>query len=326
MAADFSGKWASNFGLVELMQMGERVTGTYSCCNGNITGCVNGYRLEFTWRDPVYGNGWGRFVMSPDKKRLDGVWGYSGQQTANGKWNAIRFAAPSMRGTPSYWTVSGLNAAVGSLDGKAELFIADGEVSGKIEGKYSTPIQKQIQKIDMFNYLEGTATERGMQLRWRSPIDDSAGTMDLQRSAGRLVGSWVSDDGKSRGLITFVESKQKTDADLKQVLGRQSKQRRAEQLLQSAMNAGSGEEATRQYQEAANLYRETGDLNKVGYALYGQATDELSRGNYDRALELYDEVLALGEAIDPNIRSLATTGRDMVSVAREANLGSRGAR
>lgn len=165
-----------------------------------------------------------------------------------------------------------------------------------------------------------------MQLRWRSPIDDSAGTMDLQRSAGRLVGSWVSDDGKSRGLITFVESKQKTDADLKQVLGRQSKQRRAEQLLQSAMNAGSGEEATRQYQEAANLYRETGDLNKVGYALYGQATDELSRGNYDRALELYDEVLALGEAIDPNIRSLATTGRDMVSVAREANLGSRGAR
>jgi len=318
MAEDFSGKWESDFGLVELMQTGEHVTGTYSCCNGNIAGRVNGPRLEFTWQDPMYGNGWGQFVMSQDRKRLDGVWGQSGQQTANGKWNAVRFAAPPMRGTPSYWTVSGLNAPTGSLEGKAELFIAEDKVSGKIDGKYSMPIQGQIQKIDVFNYVEGRATEQGMQLRWRNPIDGSAGTMDLQRSAGRLVGSWVSDDGKSRGSISFTETKQKTDVDLDPVLEHQSKQRRAEQLLQSAMNAASSDEATRQYQEAAKLYREIGDMNKVGYALYGQATDELSRDNYDKAQQLYDEVLTLGDAVDPTIRSLAMTGRNMTGVVRGA--------
>ncbi len=320
----FQGQWESDFGVLDFTQEREKVTGTYSCCNGVITGQASASHLKFQWKDPTYGNGWGEFVLSEDSNRLEGVWGYSGQRVAKGKWNAVRFAAPSMRGTPSYWTVSGLNNAVGSLDGEAELFIADGKVSGKIEGKYSTPIQKQIQKVNVFNYVEGTVTEQGMQLHWRNPIDGSAGTMELARhSAERLSGTWKSGNGNSRGRITFVASKHKTNADLNEILQHQSKQRRAEQLLQSAMNASSSDEATCHYQKAVKLYREIGDLNKVGYALYGQATDELNRGNYDKALQLYNEVLALDNAIDPNIRSLATTGRDMV---RDAKTGYQWAR
>jgi hypothetical protein len=199
MAVDFSGQWESDFGLVSLEQSGHTVTGTYACCDGTINGKVNGNRLEFEWSDFVYGQGWGVFTMSADGNRLDGVWGYAGQEKANGSWLAKRFAAPTPRGTPTYWTVSGLNTQAGALTGSAELLIQGDRVSGKIEGTYAGTVPGQRREV--FNYVEGTVSLDTIHLVWRNPLDGSTGTADLARTGDEWLGSWVRNNGKSQGQI-----------------------------------------------------------------------------------------------------------------------------
>ena len=86
---DISGKWNSDFGILDFTQDGNKVRGTYSCCNGIITGTIKGNRFRFTWQDPVYGKGWGVFVLNDDGRRLIGKWGIN-KETTVGEWNAWR--------------------------------------------------------------------------------------------------------------------------------------------------------------------------------------------------------------------------------------------
>jgi hypothetical protein len=314
----FEGQWESDFGILDLKQEGDTVTGTYSCCHGTIAGKINGSRLEFRWQDPVYGTGWGRFTL--DGKTMQGVWGYDGTQQANGQWRAVRFSEPHMRGKPSYWTVTGFNAQVGKLTGSAELFFHAKKVTGTIEGRYAALVAGQEKPHDVFNYVDGSIEGTSLKLRWRNPVDQSAGDMQLIRQGDQLDGTWETDDKTARGSIRFVrkaEGEHTAGRSLQSVLDQQTKRQKAEKLLHSAATSPSHQEAIRRYQEAARLFEEVGDWNKVGYAFYGWATDTAASGNYDEAKRLYQKVLDLGEKVEPGIRQLAEMGREFVSLQKQ---------
>jgi hypothetical protein len=100
----FEDIWESNFGLIDLTQDGTRIKGTYASFGGGvIDGTVADETFQFTWRDPVNGEGWGTFTLTPDRQRLEGVWGFALDRQPRGRWNASRLQQPKTLGTPSYW-------------------------------------------------------------------------------------------------------------------------------------------------------------------------------------------------------------------------------
>lgn len=318
MAKNFEGKWESDFGILDLVQKAGNVTGGYSCCNGTISGKIVNSQLDFTWSDPIYGNGWGRFILSDDGNQLKGIWGYAGQENTNGTWNAKRFNHPSIRGVPTYWVVQGRNDFSGSLTGTAELFINGDQVTGQIKGSYTMDVSGRPEHLEIFNHVDGLVSDRSMQLKWRNPIDGTSGTMDLNRNQTQLNGVWASEDGKNSGTIIFKEIQDKLQSgDLTLVLERQTKRQQAEELLQIAVKSNSSDEAIAKYREAAKLFRELDDPNKTGYALYGQAAEELNQKHYDEAYRLYKEVLTLVEKGDSTILLLTKNGMRAIELVRE---------
>ena len=153
----FEGIWESNFGLIDLTQDAARVYGTYASFGGGaIDGTIEGETFHFTWRDPVNGEGWGTFTITPDGQRLEGVWGFGLDRQPRGRWNASRLQQPKTFGTPSYWQVTGTNRApVGTLTGLAELYVHGPRVTGILSGHSTSTVQDKDTRQHMFQYLDG---------------------------------------------------------------------------------------------------------------------------------------------------------------------------
>ncbi|MCX5741618.1 MAG: hypothetical protein NT062_03860 [Proteobacteria bacterium] len=86
---DVTGRYQSNWDVVELVQHGDRVSGTYACCGG---GTIEGRVVEdrvirFVWKQPA-GAGRGTWTIGPD--RLDGTWGSGGSESSGGRWDLTR--------------------------------------------------------------------------------------------------------------------------------------------------------------------------------------------------------------------------------------------
>jgi hypothetical protein len=79
---DFTGKWASTFGPMELTQSGSAVRGFYMIGPGakaRIQGQARGGRLEFTYQEPnTSGEGW--FELSADGSSFSGRWRQDGTE------------------------------------------------------------------------------------------------------------------------------------------------------------------------------------------------------------------------------------------------------
>lgn len=86
---NLSGRWNSDYGILHLTQKEKRVDGTYSCCNGSIAGTIRENRLDFTWNDPMYGQGWGFFIFQHNGDKFTGKWGMK-KDIALGQWNGTR--------------------------------------------------------------------------------------------------------------------------------------------------------------------------------------------------------------------------------------------
>jgi hypothetical protein len=85
----FDGLWNSSFGLVRLIEDGDRVIGFYEAGSGaTIHGKRAGNRFRFTYRESK-GRGEGRFELSADGLSFQGEWRPRGQ-TAWRPWSAIR--------------------------------------------------------------------------------------------------------------------------------------------------------------------------------------------------------------------------------------------
>jgi hypothetical protein len=94
-AADWSGQWSSDFGVITFQQQGAQVTASYTYNNGvqgQISGTVTGNQLEFEWHEGPggAGDGHGLFTMSADGTSFTGSWGKGESRTDGGNWNGKR--------------------------------------------------------------------------------------------------------------------------------------------------------------------------------------------------------------------------------------------
>ncbi|MFZ4634260.1 MAG: hypothetical protein ACOYNO_08660 [Saprospiraceae bacterium] len=97
-----SGTWASpEWGNMQLVQNGARITGTYDHDQGQIAGIIEKDRILFQWWERVepgqpYGaaeknqRGDGYFLISADNKKMQGKWRYDGDAEWDKAWNAAK--------------------------------------------------------------------------------------------------------------------------------------------------------------------------------------------------------------------------------------------
>lgn len=92
-AANFTGKWKTNYGTMTLRQTSDgSVTGQYDNAGtiGDIGGSASGAQLKGTWAD-ASGKGRITFNLSADGNSFTGKWGRSeGKGEAGGDWNGQR--------------------------------------------------------------------------------------------------------------------------------------------------------------------------------------------------------------------------------------------
>jgi hypothetical protein len=94
-AAPFSGRWYTDFGIVELKQTDDKVEGAYEKNEGEIEGAVNGDTLEGKWSEPpTYSEpedkGDFQFILSEDGKSFRGKWRKGSQGEWQYGWNGDR--------------------------------------------------------------------------------------------------------------------------------------------------------------------------------------------------------------------------------------------
>ena len=54
VSLDITGSYDSNWGTIELVRSGNRITGKYACCGGGtIDGVLSGNLIRYTWRQPA---------------------------------------------------------------------------------------------------------------------------------------------------------------------------------------------------------------------------------------------------------------------------------
>ena len=341
----FAGLWSSDFGVLDLVAEGSEVTGTYSCCQGELRGEVRGKTLRFSWWDPIYGEGWGTFTLSGDGRRLSGVWGVEGDPAIRGAWNAERLPGPAepenrqprsdrtprpsgqpvaedTDGTESHFEVSGSNPLLGPFAGTAVLRERQGRVRGQIDGVYTADVVGRTMKLEVVNRLEGTATDDGYALTWSNPRDGSRGSLDMRRSGDRFRGRWRTADGQDAGELVFtpadpsaapppVEDRLTAMAGRDRALaaGRRHLEEGQDRLAASRFAAAAASfEAARQSLAAA------GATDQLALAVYGLAVARQRTGRYEEARQLYRQVLNFGPEVDETTRLLADTGLTTVNV------------
>jgi len=90
-AADFTGRFLTNWGALELKQNGKKVTGSYVVpAPGEIEGTVDGDTLTYKWwqSNGVWGKG--VFKIQDGGKKISGTWGRGISQSDGGTWEGER--------------------------------------------------------------------------------------------------------------------------------------------------------------------------------------------------------------------------------------------
>lgn len=185
------GRWYSFFGFMDLEQDGHEFSGTYSCCDGVITGTVSDEDVAFTWSDPIYGKGWGSFKLRKDQTMLVGVWGKEDDFGSRGTWNAFRFDEPEVKGEISRFTVTTEHPAFGSFEGTAVVGIEGESVTGKLEGVFKTPAKDGLFYRDEVLFpLEGSLAAGRLTLEWEDPRNEELGSLELSKDEADWSGEW----------------------------------------------------------------------------------------------------------------------------------------
>lgn len=192
----WAGRWYSEFGYMELDVEGDRVTGTYSCCDGSLEGVINLKRLEVDWKDPIYGEGWAWLYWKP-AGNLEGIFGKMEDMGIGGRWNAVRPPEPPA-GAHRY-RVDASHPRFQELD--AEVLLAlpgepseEGEsarVKGLLRGHYDLMAREKPYRYVMLNQITGRQEGEHLTLRWMDPVHLTQGEILLERGeGGAWVGTW----------------------------------------------------------------------------------------------------------------------------------------
>jgi len=91
----WTGKWNTDFGLMNLSQIGSNVDGNYTHDEGRIQGPVSGNKLVGTWSEapsysPPADAGGVELTMANDCNSFSGNWRYGSGGGWNGSWNGTR--------------------------------------------------------------------------------------------------------------------------------------------------------------------------------------------------------------------------------------------
>jgi hypothetical protein len=113
---DWTGTYFSDWGRLEMARTGDTVVGTFlsDIKHGRLSGSVNGDVMRFTWTQlderiggrasAVEGGGQFRYVVDANgEHHLEGTWGYAGEVSGGGVWNASKSRSrvrPRVGGTP----------------------------------------------------------------------------------------------------------------------------------------------------------------------------------------------------------------------------------
>jgi CHAT domain-containing protein len=319
---DFTGRWRSSFGLVELVQQKARVNGTYSCCDGVIDGQVNAAgRLEFRWQDPTYGRGWGWFELEDQGQALRGAWGHDGAEQPAGDWNAARVRESGFGGEPSFWRVEGEEPPAGRISGAADLYLNGDRLEGKMVVLYVTDFQGEPRRIEVTNLLKGRKREDLWHIQWKNDATGSSGGMKLAEQSGRLSGIWWQHRGRDYGELTLTPTAQAGRAADPEALAdrkARSEARIAGDTHLAEAIAYSGEsrwdEAAAAFQEALALFEQARDTEKIAETLIGLARVQQAVGELDEAKDSLCRLVDLGAEVSAASRTLAEAGLAMLWV------------
>lgn len=209
---DWAGLWYSSFGFVDLSVDGNDVTGTYSCCRGKIDGTVQGAQIQFTWEDPIYGEGWGYWYWEDDGARLRGIFGEKDDFGTGGEWNAVRLPEPDLGEDPMRFAGRAEHPRHGAFRGEAVLSGLEGDsIQGTLRGSYDLEARGEPFKYEMWNALTGRREDGDLVLEWLDPLYKTVGDLRLTRGeSGEWVGTWqphFSDAEAERREIRFLPQK-----------------------------------------------------------------------------------------------------------------------
>lgn len=88
---NFTGIWNTNWGVLEIIQEGNAVTGNYGGNNpGTIKGTANGKRLDYQWIGENGESGFGYFELAEDGNSISGEWGAGNDNSGGGIWSGTR--------------------------------------------------------------------------------------------------------------------------------------------------------------------------------------------------------------------------------------------
>lgn len=188
-AEDWAGHWYTDFGFVDLDVDGHEVTGTYSCCHGKIEGAVRGTQIEFSWKDPIYGEGWGYWYWQDQGARLRGIFGKMEDFGTGGAWNAVRLPEPDVGEDPVRFGVRAEHPRHGTLRGEVVLSGLEGaDIRGTLRGAYDLEARGKPFKYEMWNVLSGHRDGDAVVLEWLDPLYETLGDLRVTRAQ---VGSWL---------------------------------------------------------------------------------------------------------------------------------------
>ncbi|MBN1944384.1 MAG: hypothetical protein JW797_01855 [Bradymonadales bacterium] len=154
--ADFSGRWSTTYGVLELTQQGDSARGTYSYGGGSsIEGRVNGNRLQFRYREPIAtGEGW--FEMATDGQSFAGQWREDGASSWYA-WTGTRFTPPIPTDA-----ATGMSGLFDTTYGRLRLFRSGEEVVGSYSFQGGSSIEGRMEGNRLvFRYTEPTAAGEG---------------------------------------------------------------------------------------------------------------------------------------------------------------------
>lgn len=209
LPADFSiaGRWYSDFGYLDLEQEGRAFTGTYSCCGGTIEGTVSSGKIDFSWKDPLYGEGWGYFQPRESLHRMVGVWGNKDDFGSAGQWNAVRIDEPALTGSVTRYRVETEHPQFGRFHGVALVGVDGAVVHGKLQGFFETTAKERTYREEVFFLLEGEVDpQAGLVLEWEDPRHKELGGLELSLAGEQWVGTWEAHRSSQRVAMTWTRA------------------------------------------------------------------------------------------------------------------------
>ena len=199
-----TGTYSSTEGAVTLHQSGDRVTGSYTNDNGELTGLMFGNIFEGFWiedgsdrRCATPKNGryhWGRATLTFDSNGFSGVWGHCNDAPSR-PWSGSRTsgrqtAPPSDRGDADPFAISDGSSLEG-VWGSAEGDIRFHQQGNRVSGRYTTDNGELVGSVNN-DLLRGYWIEDHSNKRCSHPKNGRYfwGRIEFRFSGNSFSGRW----------------------------------------------------------------------------------------------------------------------------------------